>query len=71
LDAKYIKEFMKQNPELGEALKSHLIGDIEAFGIANDDYGTFFDMRIKWFCRELKKRLILTDKDIVQHKDVG
>jgi len=64
--SKYIKEFQKQNPELGEALQSHLIGDIDAFGISNDDYDTFFNMRVKWFSRELKKRIILTGKDVIK-----
>ena len=64
--SKYINEFQKQNPELGEALQSHLIGDIDSFGISNDDYDTFFNMRVKWFSRELKKRIMLTEKDVVK-----
>jgi len=67
--SKYIKEFKKQNSEINEALQSHLIGDIEAFGISNDDYDTFFDMRIENFSNELKKRIIITDKDILSHKE--
>lgn len=67
--SKYIKEFEKQNPELSEALKSHLIGDVDSFGISNDDYDTFFDMRIKGFSCELEKRIILTDKDILKRNE--
>jgi hypothetical protein len=67
--SKYIKEFKKQNPDLDEALQSHLIGDIESCGIINDDYDTFFDLRVKSFSRELKKRIILTDKDIIKRND--
>ena len=67
--SKYIKEFMKQNPELSEALQSHLIGDIDSFGIADDDYDTFFNMRVNNFCSELKKRIILTDRDITKRKE--
>ena len=64
--SKYIEEFQKQNPELVEAFQSHLIGDIDDFGISNDDYDTFFNMRVKWFSRELKKRIMLTEKDVVK-----
>ena len=67
--SKYVKEFIKQNPAIDEALKSHLIGNIETFGIMNDDYDTFFDMRIKSICRELKRRVTLTDKNIIKHKE--
>ena len=66
--SKYIRDFVKQNPDIDEALKSHLIGNIEAFGIKNDDYDTFFDMRVKSICRELRKRVILTEKDIIKHR---
>lgn len=66
--SRYITEFKKQNPELDEALKSHLIDDIDKFGIFEDDYDTFFDMRVKSFSRELKKRIILTDKDMSKTK---
>ena len=64
--SKYIAEFQKQNPDLGEALQSHLIGALDDFGISNDDYDTFFNMRVENFSRELKKRIILTEKDVLK-----
>jgi hypothetical protein len=65
----YIKEFAKQNTDLEEALKSHLIGDADSFGISENDYDKFFDMRVKRFSRELRKRIILTDNDKVKLSD--
>jgi hypothetical protein len=62
--SRYMSAFIKQNAEIEEALKSHLIGDVNDFGIMDNDYDVFFEKRIRYFSRELKKRLILTDKDI-------
>ena len=59
----YIAEFARQNPELHIALKSHLIGKTDTFGIDTDDYDTFMDKRARAFSSELKKRIILTGKD--------
>jgi hypothetical protein len=65
----YIKEFTKQNPDINEALKSHLIGDIDTFGISENDYDKFFYMRIKRFSRELRKRIIPTENDAIKQSD--
>lgn len=59
----YIRDFEKVNPDLSEALETHLIGDADSWGILTDDYDTFFRKRIERFCEELKSRLVLTSAD--------
>jgi len=54
----YMKEFEGKNPNLDDTMKSHLINDIEKFGIWNDNYDAFFDERAKIVSKELEKRII-------------
>lgn len=61
--SRYIADFQKANPQLVEALESHLIGDPNSWGILSDDYDLFFQKRIESFSKELKKRLILRGSD--------
>ena len=53
--SRYIADFQKENPNLNEALHSHLI-DMEGFGIGNDDYDAFLQARAEWMYKELKAR---------------
>jgi hypothetical protein len=55
--AKYMKTFKKSNKKLVETMKSHLINDLDAFGIWNNDYETFLEERGKVVLQELKQRL--------------
>lgn len=55
--SKYIKEFAEQNPNLGEALRTHLIDDIEEFGVLTDDYELFLDKRSNRIADEILKRI--------------
>lgn len=61
--SRYIAEYQRANPRLNAALKTHLIGDPQSWGILDDDYDRFFKKRLKRFSRELKKRLILRSSD--------
>ena len=45
--SKYMKTFVKENDELAETMKTHLIDDLEEFGIWSDDYEQFLTMRSK------------------------
>ena len=54
----YMKKFMRENPEIDKTMKTHLITNIEKFGILENDYETFIDERVKVISRELKKRII-------------
>ena len=61
--SKYMKTFVKENDELAETMKTHLIDDLEEFGIWSDDYEQFLTMRSKVISRELKKRMISREID--------
>ena len=61
--SKYISEYMAQNPNLEKALNSHLISAASGWGVLEDDYQTFFQNRLNWFCEELNKRVIVTQAD--------
>ncbi|MBS1793285.1 MAG: hypothetical protein JSS81_05495 [Acidobacteria bacterium] len=58
-----MKAFVRKNHNIAETMKSHLIEDLEAFGIWNDDYEIFLKKRAKAVSRELKKRIIEQEID--------
>lgn len=57
----YMSTFKKDNPQLSETMKTHLIEDIEEFGIWENAYELFFDERAKIVSAELSKRIIQQD----------
>ena len=59
----YINNFLKHNPGLQSALKTHLIGDIKKFGIDKDDYEKFFYARAELIKKEIENRVIITSAD--------
>ena len=59
----YMKRFARQNDDLAATMKTHLIDDLEKFGIWNDDYDAFFTQRIIAIHKELKKRIIMQESD--------
>ncbi|MCX7322634.1 MAG: hypothetical protein NT113_25245 [Hyphomicrobiales bacterium] len=59
----YMAEFKSTNGSLQDAMKSHLIGDLDAFGIWNDDYDSFVRERAEAVSAELKKRVIIREGD--------
>ncbi|MEK6637255.1 MAG: hypothetical protein AABY88_04145 [Pseudomonadota bacterium] len=54
----YMKTFKKANGNLAESMSSHLIGDLEGFGITDNDFDKFLLARAEAISIELKKRLI-------------
>lgn len=56
--ATYMKSFRKSNPTLDETMKSHLIGNLDDFGIWDNDFDAFLDARAKLVSEELSKRII-------------
>ena len=40
--SKYIQAFSEKNNSISDCLKTHLIGELDKFGILNDDYNKFF-----------------------------
>lgn len=71
--SRYMTKFRRTNEVLEETMKTHLIKDIEKFGIWDDDYDKFYNSRLKEISKELKKRIIEqeVDKEIetVLHDD--
>lgn len=59
----YMSNFAKENPNLSKTMKTHLITDLNRFGVWIDDYDLFFEERLKEIREELKKRLILNQND--------
>jgi len=61
--SKYMAKFRDVNPNLEATMSTHLIEDLDTFGIWDDDYDKFFDERAKVVSRELSKRVIKQDID--------
>jgi len=66
----YMKRFKEKNPELKQHMQTHLI-EIENWGIWEDDYETFLSKRCERLAEEIKKRIILRDKDMEPHQAVN
>lgn len=54
----YMKTFKKSNSNLAKSMRSHLIGDLEEFGITENDFDKFLMARAEAISAELRKRLI-------------
>lgn len=61
--SKYMSTFKKLNPDLDSSMKSHLINDLDDFGIWDDDYDVFFERRAKLVHKEIEKRIIKQEVD--------
>lgn len=61
--ADYMKGFKKSNKTLVETMRSHLIGDLDEFGVWKNDYETFLTRRAKFVSDELAKRVIARQID--------
>ena len=55
--SKYITDFQKSNPELAETLTLHLIGDLQDFGILDDNYEKFIEERTNLIWKEIQSRI--------------
>jgi hypothetical protein len=54
----YMKEFQGRNKLLGDTMKTHLIGDLDKFGVWRDDYDVFLRKRAEAVSADLKERII-------------
>ena len=61
----YMKKFQKDNNKLKATMKSHLIDDLDSFGIWSNDYEGFFVERAKKVSKELAERIIRRSIDRV------
>ncbi|MBN1313811.1 MAG: DUF262 domain-containing protein [Anaerolineales bacterium] len=55
--SEYILEFWEDNSSLEETMKTHLIDNLDEYGISNDDYELFIERRGEKVLSELKKWL--------------
>ena len=55
--SQYITKFEDENDKLTESLESHLIGDLDKFGITNNDYEAFIEQRSRAIVEVLNKKL--------------
>ena len=54
----YMKDFIKDNPEIDKCLATHLIRLNDMYGVMTNDYVKFFDARCRAISRELNKQII-------------
>ena len=59
----YMKRFGQQNASLDETMQTHLISDIDGFGVLEDDYDKFLKQRAKAVSKELSKKVIQNRMD--------
>lgn len=57
----YVQDFLDKNDNLPKTLKSHLINDVDKFGIKNNDYQLFLGQRASVIFNELKTRIDLEE----------
>lgn len=58
----YIQDFMDENEGLRKSIKSHLIDNIDEFGIYSDDYSVFLEKRANSIFKALKNRIELKNE---------
>lgn len=54
----YIGKFAKTNKSIAKTLQTHLIGDMELYGVTDDDYETFISRRAKTIANALNVKLM-------------
>ncbi|WP_257168749.1 DUF262 domain-containing protein [Bradyrhizobium sp. SRS-191] len=59
----YMREFERENATLAATMKTHLINDLDAFGVWSDDYSEFIRRRAEFVSGELMKRIIPREVD--------
>ena len=67
--ADYIKIFSKENNNIKDTLKSHLISDIDSFGISSNNFGLFLEKRAERIKTEFRNLLDLSTKSERKFED--
>jgi hypothetical protein len=68
--ATYMKKFATENDRIEDTMKTHLIDNLDAFGIWNNDYDAFYSERAKAISAELSKRIIEQRTGNEQYEDL-
>lgn len=68
----YMETFKRENHQLEQTMETHLISDLDAFGIWDDNYEDFFNKRIEKISAELNRRIIpqQSEETLEQYEDV-
>lgn len=66
----YIQDFLDENDDLHKSIKSHLIDNIDDFGIHSDDYSVFLEKRATSIFNALKNRIELTTTEKVEDTEL-
>jgi hypothetical protein len=59
----YMRAFARENDEIVQSMRTHLINDLDEFGVWSNDYNTFLSKRARVISHELKKRIVPRDID--------
>tara|TARA_R110001606_G_scaffold316982_3_gene463765 strand:- start:92 stop:2206 length:2115 start_codon:yes stop_codon:yes gene_type:complete len=66
----YIQDFLDENDGLNKSIKSHLIDNIDDFGIHSDDYNVFLEKRATSIFNALKDRIELKSTEKVDDTEL-
>lgn len=66
----YIQDFLDENAELHKSIKSHLIDNIDDFGIHSDDYSVFLEKRATSIYNALKNRIEFTNAEKIEDTEL-
>ncbi len=66
----YMQDFIDENEELSNSIKSHLIENIEEYGIFSDDYSVFLEKRAKAIFTALQNRIELKNKNGIKDAEL-
>ena len=58
----YMGRFKEKNPQLADTMRTHLISDMDGFGVFKNDYDEFLRQRAEAVRDELSKRMIFNEK---------
>lgn len=61
--SRYMTKFQKANAELQKTMDTHFVGNLDEFGVWEDDYDKFFYARANAISQELRKRIIYQEID--------
>lgn len=61
----YMGMYYNANSDILNTMKSHLIGDLDEFGVWDNNYPIFFKKRIGQIVDALKAELVLNDNDVI------
>tara|TARA_B100001750_G_C15382663_1_gene533275 strand:- start:63 stop:1010 length:948 start_codon:yes stop_codon:yes gene_type:complete len=65
----YMAKFKSENESLESTMKTHLIDDIESFGIWDDNYDLFLNNRATLISKEIKSRIIIQQENGVKQQN--